>query len=93
MAMQAALPQIRPISDLRTRLNDIEALARETREPIIMTKNGKAYDEHLRHERAVRKLREAEIEEKYRPAAIPFDEVKARVEQLIDAAEQLHARD
>ena len=33
------------------------------------------------------------IEEKHRPAAIPFDEVKARVEQLIDAAEQLHARD
>ena len=24
MVMQAALPQIRPISDLRTRLNDIE---------------------------------------------------------------------
>ena len=80
MSMQAALPQIRPISDLRTRLNDIESLARETREPIIMTKNGaaslvvidsEAYDEHLRHERAVRKLREAEIEEKYRPAAIP----------------------
>ena len=102
MAMQAALPQIRPISDLRTRLNDIEAIARETREPIIITKNGaaslvdidsEAYDEHLHHERAVRKLREAEIEEKYRPAAIPFDEVKARVEQLIDAAEQLHARD
>ena len=50
-------------------------------------------DEHLRHERAVRKLREAEIEEKYRPAAIPFDEVKTRVDQLIEAAEQLHARD
>ena len=40
MVMQAALPQIRPISDLRTRLNDIENLARESREPIIMTKNG-----------------------------------------------------
>ena len=38
MVMQAALPQIRPISDLRTRLNDIENLARESREPIIMTK-------------------------------------------------------
>lgn len=56
MVMQAALPQIRPISDLRTRLNDIENLARESREPIIMTKNGTAslividsdaYDEHL----------------------------------------------
>lgn len=33
MVMQAALPQIRPISDLRTRLNDIENLARESREP------------------------------------------------------------
>ena len=42
MVMQAALPQIRPISDLRTRLNDIENLARESREPIIMTKNGTA---------------------------------------------------
>ena len=102
MAMQAALPQIRPISDLRTRLNEIENLARETREPIIMTKNGAAslvvidsaaYDEHLQHERAVRKLREAEIEEKYRPAAVPYDEVKARVDQLIEAAERLHARD
>ena len=58
MVMQAALPQIRPISDLRTRLNDIENLARESREPIIMTKNGTAslividsdaYDEHLHH--------------------------------------------
>ena len=102
MSMQAALPQIRPISDLRTRLNDIESLARETREPIIMTKNGaaslvvidsEAYDEQLRHERAVRMLREAEIVEKYRPAAIPFDEVKTRVDKLIESAEQLHARE
>ena len=97
MVMQAALPQIRPISDLRTRLNDIENLARESREPIIMTKNGTAslividsdaYDEH-----AVRKLREAEIEEKYRPAAVSYDEVKARVDQLIEAAEHLGAHD
>lgn len=102
MAMTASLPQIRPISDLRTRLNEIESLARETREPIIMTKNGTAslvvidsetYDEHLQHERAVRKLREAEIEEKYRPAAISYDEVKVRVDQLIEAAEHLYARD
>ena len=102
MVMQAALPQIRPISDLRTRLNDIENLARESREPIIMTKNGTAslividsdaYDEHLHHERAVRKLREAEIEEKDRPAAVSYDEVKARVDQLIEAAEHLGAHD
>ena len=65
MVMQAALPQIRPISDLRTRLNDIENLARESREPIIMTKNGTA----------------------------SYDEVKARVDQLIEAAEHLGAHD
>lgn len=102
MAMQATLPQIRPISDLRTRLNDIESLARETQEPIIMTKNGtaslividsNAYDEHLQHERAVRKLREAEIEEKYRPSAVPYSDVKKRVQQLIEAAEKLNACD
>ena len=52
-----------------------------------------AYDEHLHHERAERKLREAEIEEKYRPAAVSYDEVKARVDQLIEAAEHLGAHD
>lgn len=36
----AALPIIRPISDLRTKLNDVEIEAKKTGEPIIMTKNG-----------------------------------------------------
>ena len=36
----AVLPAIRPISDLRTNLNDVCEQARELREPIVMTKNG-----------------------------------------------------
>ena len=100
MTMTAALPQIRPISDLRTRLNEIENLARETQEPIIMTKNGTAslvvidsdaYNDHLQHERAVRKHREADIEEKYRPGAVSYDDVKNRVDLLLEAVGHLDA--
>ena len=40
--MPAAVPLIRPISDLRTDLNDVCAQAQETQQPIFMTKNGKA---------------------------------------------------
>ena len=40
--MPLPIPQIRPISDLRTNLNDVCELARESQQPIFMTKNGKA---------------------------------------------------
>ena len=100
MPALAELPRIHPISDLRTKLNEIETVARETGEPIILTKNGAAtlvvmdsdaFDEHLRHERAVRKLREAEIEAKYHPESYPHDEVKDRVGKLLAAARGLLA--
>lgn len=100
MPQVAELPSIRPISDLRTRLNEIESDARETGRPIVLTRNGaaslvvldsEAFDEHLRHERAVRKLREAEIEEKYRKASYSHDEVRDRTLRLLDALEKAHA--
>ena len=59
----------------------------------ILSANAAHACEGLPPERAVRKLREAEIEEKYRPAAVSYDEVKARVDQLIEAAEHLGAHD
>ncbi len=89
--MSAALPLIRPISDLRTDLNDVCAQAQETRQPIFMTKNGKAslvvidcaaYEEQRQHERYVHKLREAEIEAKYRSETVSqasLDETMERV--------------
>ncbi len=89
--MPAALPLIRPISDLRTDLNDVCVQAQETRQPIFMTKNGKAslvvidcaaYEEQRQHERYVHKLREAEIEAKYRSETVSqaaLDETMERV--------------
>ena len=100
MSLPAELPSTYPISDLRTRLNDIEAEAHETRSPIILTRNGAstlivmdcdAYNEQIRHERAVRKLREAEIEEQYRPESHSHDFVKERLAKIVETAEMLYA--
>ena len=97
MSYAAALPSIRPISDLRTKLPEIEAVARETGEPVVMTKNGVpslvimdsgAYEERLVR---VRKLREAEIEARYVSETVPYDQVKRRVDAIIEAAERAHA--
>ena len=72
MSLSARIPDIRPISDLRTHLADIEQAAKDSGEPIILTRNGSpslvlidsaAYDAQLQHQRAVLKLREAELEE------------------------------
>ena len=81
MPMPAAIsvPQIRPISDLRTNLNDVCEMAEQTQEPIFMTKNGNAklvvidcgaYEQQLQHNRFVQKLREAEIEARYRTDSV-----------------------
>ena len=89
--MPLPIPQIRPISDLRTNLNDVCELARESQQPIFMTKNGKAslvvidceaYEEQQRHERYVQKLREAEIEEKYQSESLTKQAVGDSIERL-----------
>lgn len=89
--MSAALPLIRPISDLRTDLNDVCAQAQETRQPIFMTKNGKAslvvmdcaaYEEERQHERFAHKLREAEIEERYQKASVSQAQLDESMEQI-----------
>ncbi len=90
------VPLIRPISDLRTNLNDVCAVARESRAPIFMTKNGApslvvmdsaAYEEQRMHDRYVLKLREAEIEARYGAEAIPQDRVDARMEEILGRLE------
>lgn len=100
MPMLAELPQIRPISDLRTKLNEIEVNARESGRPVVLTRNGaatlvvlgsEAFDEHLRHERAVRKLREAEIEAKYVSGSYSHEKVRGRTQQLLEALREAHA--
>ncbi len=89
--MTLPLPQIRPISDLRTDLNDVCAMARESQEPIFMTKNGKAslvvidceaYENQRQRDRYVQSLREAEIEARYHPDTVSrqqLDDTMSRV--------------
>lgn len=83
-----ALPQIRPITDLRTKYNEVCALATESQAPVILTKNGvasyvlqdsNAYDREQRRLRTHLALREAEIEERYRPDAISAEESDERM--------------
>lgn len=65
--------------DLSTDLNGICDEARETRQPIFMTKNGSVslvvidcdvYEGRRQHDRYVMKRREAEIEARYRPEVV-----------------------
>ena len=88
-----AVPRILPISDLRTDLNNVCEVARESREPIFMTKNGKAalvvmdceaYEEQRQHDRYVMKLREAEIEARYRPEFVSQDRLDAAMRRMFD---------
>ncbi len=92
--MRAALtelPIIRPITDLRTRLNDVCAQATETRKPVVLTKNGSAsyvlmdsdaYEAAERNARLRMALREAEIEKQYRPDALSQAESDAKMREI-----------
>ena len=90
-AAVAALPLIRPITDLRTQFNDVCAQATESQEPIILTKNGvpayvledcAAYEAAAQRTRMFLALREAEIEERYRPEALTAEESDARMAEI-----------
>lgn len=89
--MVMPLPAIRPISDLRTDLNGICDEARDTRQPIFMTKNGKAslvvmdceaYEQQRQRDRYVMKLREAEIEARYRPETVSQVQLDERLDKV-----------
>ena len=86
-----ALPAIRPITDLRTQLNNVCEQASETWKPVVLTKNGTpayvlmdsgAYEAAERNNRRYLALREAEIEERYRPQALTEDESNAKMREI-----------
>ena len=65
------MPQIRPVSDLRNNFAEISRTVHQTREPVILTKNGygdmvvmsyEAYDKIQYEAEVALKLREAEVE-------------------------------
>lgn len=88
-----ALPVIRPITDMRTKFNEVCAQATEEQEPIILTKNGstaylfydaKAYEAEQQRNRMRMALREAEIEERYRPQAMSSEESDAKMREIFE---------
>lgn len=90
-AFAAPLPVIRPITDLRTQLNDVCTQATETQEPIVLTKNGvssyvlmdsDAYESAEQRNRIYLALREAEIEEHYRPETISAEESDEKMRDI-----------
>ena len=94
--MATPLPRIRPISDLRTDLNGICDEARESQQPIFMTKNGKAslvvmdcdaYERTRQRDHFVMKLREAEIEARYHPEGIGQAELDGRISRVFETFE------
>lgn len=95
--MPVAVPLIRPISDLRTNLNDVCDQAQSTQQPIFMTKNGKpslmaidceAYEAQRKHDRYAMKLREAEIEARYIKEGISQESLDATMSEIFAAWEQ-----
>lgn len=90
-ALATPLPIIRPITDLRTQLNDVCTQATELQEPVVLTKNGvasfvlmdsNAYETAERRNRTYLALREAEIEEQYRPEALTAEESDAKMREI-----------
>ncbi len=87
------MQQIRPVSDLRNSFAEISRAVHETKEPVILTKNGygdmvvMSYEEYqrIKHELSVvAQLREAEWEarstrERYTHAEV-MDSLRARIE-------------
>lgn len=89
--MLQSLENIRPITDLRLRHAEVCAQATETREPVVLTKNGtaayllfdsKAYEAQEQAKRVQMALREAEIEERYRPDCISAEESNERMKRI-----------
>jgi len=78
------MPQIRPVSDLRNKFAEISRTVHETKEPVVLTKNGygdmvvfsyEAYDK-LQYDLGVAmKLREAEVESATTKERFTHDEV------------------
>ncbi len=85
---------IKPISDLRNKSNEISDLARETNEPIFITKNGegdmvvlgmKQYRELTMKLKLFEKLSEAQAEEADGVPTKSLAEVMKNVRRKIDA--------
>ena len=88
------MSQIRPVSDLRNSFADISRTVHETKEPVILTKNGygdmvvMSYEEYqsIQYEMGVmRELRAAELESETTTERYDHDEVMAGIRANLKA--------
>ena len=91
-----AVPQIRPISDLRNKFSDISRLVHEIAEPVFLTKNGQsdmvvmsieAYENDAFEAETYHKLKEAEIQADSASKRYSHHEVMTRLKKIIDSAQ------
>lgn len=93
------MPDIRPVSDLRNHFAEISRTVHETREPMILTKNGygdmvvMSYEEYqnMQYDRMVmRELRAAELESETTEERFSHDEVMRDIREKIRAVSGTH---
>ena len=92
------MPQIRPVSDLRNNFADISRTVHETRESVILTKNGygdmvvMSYEEYqsIQYEIGVtRELRAAELEAESTAERYAHDDVMAGIRAKLKAVQNV----
>lgn len=92
------MSQILPVSDLRNNFADISRTVHETREPVILTKNGygdmvvMSYEEYqsIQYEMGVaRELRAAELEAENTTERYAHDDVMAGIRAKLEAGQHV----
>ena len=92
------MSQIRPVSDLRNSFADISRTVHETREPVILTKNGYgdmvviSYEEYqsIQYKMGVtRELRAAELESETTTERYTHDDVMAGIRTKLKAVQNV----
>ena len=93
------MSEIRPVSDLRNNFAEISRTVHETREPVILTKNGygdmvvMSYEEYqgIQHEMMImRELRAAEMESETTTERFTHDQVMSDIRGKINAVNGVH---
>lgn len=93
------MTQIRPVSDLRNNFADISRTVHETKEPVILTKNGYgdmvvlSYEEYSRLQYdllVMRELQAAEVEAETTQERYGHEEVMGSIREKLAAARRAH---
>ena len=92
----SAIPEIRPVSDLRNKFSDISRKVHESNTPVYLTKNGRgdmvvmsleAYEKNLFESEIFLKLKEAEYQAASVKKRFSHDEVMAELRNIVSKKE------